>query len=1120
MDDILKSEIFIVVYGKKDGVSFEEFGGLFRQVHGYNLNLLNYGYRSLRSLLQDMKELVEIKFVNGQHIIKCKLPSKHHVVVSEGNNSLQANEQVSGLSEFLPSCGPSPGPVGKKAEQTQPAHPKQNYVKVNSTNAATGKMSKKTPNPSSSTPAKKTDPKVNNTNFATGKMSKRPPKSTCPTPAKPTGPKVSHIKSPQPIKGGLSLNKVAVTINKTNNNHGLSASPKPPMSKPQHASPAGNVAAAAAATRTNNLSISRQESHPRSSNPASSTNLKPFQGNRPASTRVVETKPFSATSGPARKPGLLPIPQTLLNSNVFDSNYMPQVTQSAILSNMSYASALTSNMSRSHFNHNEPQYAPNNTRFNLGTSVYSTNVTHPHSRTEGRTPIQPNSVIKENIKELLTQHNNGLSIFQLQKMYLFMFEQPLKFRGSATLKQLLMELKDVVKTEGVGVQMVVSPVSVENSQTTAANGDHDAVLHIAGSRQLSPHDDQILASRQHEMDPAEEHITQVVNTENYQPTLQSMQKAKETSFNLHQEEFPRLELSVPAPDVIPNQIHKKTQYKLPQSVQMHRQMNKSHGQEEMTSVCKNVIMKDAATTNGPSQIALQDLNSHRVILHSSGFSFVMGQPIDGPNNKASSVSEQDTPYDSNNMLEVPEHLLQILPNAQSSMLLLDTKPHEFSRFRVENPERLRLQPDNTKKTMKTDERTKSPTLHQTANNCDFPENTSHCRDSFQTKTVPVQTLTPSSAQPKNNSQIRNNVEQTVSSSPNKQGLDTQSQNTNNMSVLLNASSNEKAPDAQTKNVTKKTTQEEESVSPHTNDQDKANAQDIYVHGTEKATHMSPGVHEDSKAKQHKFIVQTKQFDEFNTPEMIPQNGFLTSRQEIVGPIQDVPKQPKTSVAQSRLQNHLDSPTQQKASVSPQTNDQDKANDVYVHGTEQATHMSPGVHEALNTQASKGKNNKSTLQTKQCDEFPTPKMVAQNGLLTSRQEIVSPIQDMLKQSQITVAQSELQNNLDIITPQKASVFPPTNGQDKANGYDVYVHGTEQVLNTQVNKGKQHKSTPEMVAQNGLLSTRQLVDPIQDMPKQSQISGVQSELQNNLDSTTQQEDMNKTWQTSQEQACRIL
>ncbi|XP_056399498.1 uncharacterized protein LOC130294091 isoform X2 [Hyla sarda] len=1050
MDDILKSEIFIVVYEQKDGVSFEEFGGLFRQIHGYYLNLSKYGYSSLRSLLNDMKDLVEIKITKGHQMIRCKSPSRHHVVVSHGN-------MVPGLSSALPSSGPSPDPVVRKTDQEQLT---QNRVKVNSTNSATGKKDKEKPKHTCSPPVKNTSPavnhknsplpvkcgitsnvktatnnmttnsssfclQVNSTNSASGETSKEKPKPSCNIPSKNTNPAVNDKKRPLPVKWGIRSNEKTATKNKTTNSSSFSLQvnstnsasgtiskekPKPScnipskntnpavnlknspqlvkcgfssnektatkneitnshrlsglsISKPLLASPAGNVAATSDATRTNNVSETRQESNYTFSNPTLKINVTHLQNNRSANAGAIENKVFTATSGPNKNADLLPTPKMPAKFSPFDFNSNLQIAQPGVPPIMSYASVCAHNINNNHFNRNGQQCTPNNVRFNIGNRVNSANVTQSHSRAEPRPSIPQSSVIKENIQGLLTEHANGLSIFQLQKIYLFKYRQPLKFRGSATLKQLLMELKDVVKTEGVGVQMLVFPAPAQNIQVTAASGDHDAALQgdvsllteidskkevalnphsvdslktqndeLQEATQLPLHDGQILASGPYQIDPMEGHITEVVKTENTQPIMQNMQRVERISSNAFHEGSPEEALSVSASDagVLPNQINDKPQHKTPQSEQMHHQMNKSYVREEMSYLCKNVIMKDTIVTNGPSEIAPQNSYSHRIILHSSSFSFVMGQPIDGSHNKASelyladtsSVTEQKTPYHSNNVLKGPEHSQQGLPSAKSSILVKDSKPHQLSNLYVENSEHPLLPLHNSRNTLKTNEQTEFPELQQredfqTAKNCDLTESPpSHPRDNLQTETVLVQTEKPSSIQ-KDNSQIRKTVEQAAHLPLNRQEKAPNSQITNNRNVVLEASANENTPDAQTKNIPEKKSQQEASLSPHTNDLgDGENTHSQYVHDTEQATHMSSHVHKvpdthQSETKQNESTLQTKQFDEFTSPEMIPQKSLLTPRQEIADPFQNIPTQPVISVAQSELPNNLDCITDQE-----------------------------------------------------------------------------------------------------------------------------------------------------------------------------------------------------------------
>ncbi|XP_078511083.1 uncharacterized protein LOC144770439 [Lissotriton helveticus] len=67
--------------------------------------------------------------------------------------------------------------------------------------------------------------------------------------------------------------------------------------------------------------------------------------------------------------------------------------------------------------------------------------------------------LKRNIFQVLTQYPDGMSIFQFQKMYRFMFNHILPLDGYSSVKQLLLTIPDVVKTRGLGVQMLVFPVS-------------------------------------------------------------------------------------------------------------------------------------------------------------------------------------------------------------------------------------------------------------------------------------------------------------------------------------------------------------------------------------------------------------------------------------------------------------------------------------------------------------------------------------------------------------------------------------------------------------------------------------------------------------------------------------
>ncbi|XP_044137489.1 uncharacterized protein LOC122928576 isoform X2 [Bufo gargarizans] len=542
MNEILKSEIFIVIYGKNEGVSFEEFGGLFRQVHGYYLNLSHYGYSSLRELLKDMNDLVEVKTIKGQHMMRCKSPSRHHVVVSYGNNSPQAKEQISDVSNIpLPSSGHSSGPVVSKSVQSQPTSLQQNHLKINKTSSARRKESKETSTSKSCLPAKNPDPAF------------------------------SHTKN---------LTEKTATIIKCTKDHGVSASLKSPTSNLVHARPSANVPVAAGAAKSNNISKKIHKSHFKPTNPKSVTKLTLFQNVRSTNPKVIESvECFSRTVLEVR-------------------------------SDVTYASICANNVQKSQVYQNGQQFNRNNLTFNVGTRVNSTNATQSYPRVETRASVHSNCVIKENIQLLLNQRDGGISVFQLQKLYLFQFGQPLKFRGSTTLKQLLLELKDVVKIEGVGVQMLVFPVPVETHPTNAAAiGDSDAALKGAASlftkkdiqqeivsnpyssnsfkRQNEKlQDDAQLPFHYEQINTIKGHITKVVKIDDKPSTQQKILE------NLPHERYIKSsgeELSVPATDirVVPKYINQKPQHKVPPSAQEHHQKNQSSNQDKLSCLVEN-----------------------------------------------------------------------------------------------------------------------------------------------------------------------------------------------------------------------------------------------------------------------------------------------------------------------------------------------------------------------------------------------------------------------------------------------------------------------------------------------------------------------------------------------------
>ncbi|XP_066463811.1 uncharacterized protein [Eleutherodactylus coqui] len=882
MNDILKSEIVIVLLERTEGISLEEFGGLFRQVHGYNFQLSNYGYSSLKKLLNDMKDVVDLTIVNGKDVLRCKPLERHHGEVSNGTNSSQAQEQSFGLSSVpLPSFGSSPGPVVKKHEQAQHTPVQQHPVK-----------------------------QTNSTNSATGKKSKATSKSKCSLLDKNFGPTVGHMNRPQPAKREFSSSKKTARINKTTKMQKVSATLNPPTSNTVHTRSAGKAAIAASSTAY----VSKTRRGGPIKPPKSQRNDKSTENVRSFPTRVIVNPAF------------------------------PAIPESRIRPNVSYASVCANKIQP---NPNGQQYTPNNNiKFNVETKVNPTSVTQSYSRAEPKPSIQTSSVVKKNIQVLLNQHAHGLSIFQLQKLYLLMFQQPLKFKGLATVKQFLLELRDVVKTEGVGVQMLVYPVHAKNNPATAANKDSplqgacsvfinknfqkEAILkpHNTGfmktqnyklqeAAPLALLDEKISISGQQQMDSMEGQLMKILRKP---PTPQNMPNVENIPFNADY---------VPVSDAraLPKPKNEKPQHKAP-SAQVPHQIQEIHGQEESSYFSKNVIPKENAQ-NGPSQYSPKVFLLPRLALHSSGFSFLMEQPIN-THNKASqmdladhtsSLTEQKPPYHCNNVLNGPEHF----SNANSSMPLKDEKTHQLSIVHVQNTEHLLLQEHSLMNTMQTYGQTEFPALQprldlQTANNCNMKK-PSYPTGSLETKTALVNIEKPSSIQIPSSQNTKKVENATYSTSQEKA---TSSQVINNMNPFLNALSNEKTPEAQVKNVVEKTSQQEVSISPCENDLGNANTHDL--HDTEEASLMSSNVHKavdvpTGERKENTSTLPAEEFDEFTTAEGISQSSLLPSkqRQEIVDPAESITKEPEISAALGEPQNHLENSSGQKDMNTWQTN---------------------------------------------------------------------------------------------------------------------------------------------------------------------------------------------------------
>ncbi|XP_069093469.1 uncharacterized protein [Pleurodeles waltl] len=82
LDPILKDEILVVLLQQPRGVAFGEFAGLFHRTHGYQFKLCRHGFTSLRALLDEMIDLVDVSEDPVDPLIKCK--RRHHYVFIGG----------------------------------------------------------------------------------------------------------------------------------------------------------------------------------------------------------------------------------------------------------------------------------------------------------------------------------------------------------------------------------------------------------------------------------------------------------------------------------------------------------------------------------------------------------------------------------------------------------------------------------------------------------------------------------------------------------------------------------------------------------------------------------------------------------------------------------------------------------------------------------------------------------------------------------------------------------------------------------------------------------------------------------------------------------------------------
>ncbi|XP_077313537.1 uncharacterized protein LOC143934097 isoform X2 [Lithobates pipiens] len=562
MDEIFKSEVILVVMEKEEGVSFEEFSGLFHQVHGYQLKLTNYGYKSLKNVLDDMKDEVEILNVNGQQLIKCRPPCPLNVIAPSTDISFQENEPfVTEPCSASSNKGWSQSEFTRKVNHTKPISSHEDPTPILTIDGNAEKKNNHTQkyNNSQLEPPKKDLFFLNNVadflrGFPSGlrieklkqhvlnthhidleSLSKELGYNDMPSMLKQV-PGITSLngdvffssaipKSKEQLKQvkkvkfsekrlvdylkmfpcGLKVdtlrqhmkNQYKIDLMKYSQEKGstdmVDMLQKVPGIKVLNKD---LVIASDVYKKSNNKSEATIKTTsvkcPISATPGVTKSLQ-VKIKTPQVNLAVTKPSTSRPTGTSQQLSLpthhIPFTNATINS--------PQNVHQGLRPNMSYASACASNLGTNQVNVQNLQCPPT---FNVQ-KAHSAKIAQPNHREAPKDVIQ-SSNIKDKLQLLLKSHSNGLSIFQLKKIFLLKFQQPLACRG-VSVRKILKNMEDVAYIKGVGVQMKVFPVLSEDnpsanicSDSTPQGAAVSSPLLIKNNTEHIKHSVPVLLSRQ------------------------------------------------------------------------------------------------------------------------------------------------------------------------------------------------------------------------------------------------------------------------------------------------------------------------------------------------------------------------------------------------------------------------------------------------------------------------------------------------------------------------------------------------------------------------------------------------------------------------------------------------
>ncbi|XP_053547006.1 uncharacterized protein LOC128638903 [Bombina bombina] len=442
MDDILRSEVIIVLQQQQNGVHVEDFAGLFRKTFGYEFKLSNYGYKSLKSILNDMKD--DVVLIESTHglVIKCVSLSDESAQLS-GSGVSQTDVPHVLKSQTSPTPDPVATQDNKTGNQTENEHSSTAQLGTNTSISNIPSSGQKPSNNQlhvfdqiqfqhANSPNEQSDKKITTNVAKASSSSSKKMSSTqhnCTTKTEKSQPVQKHSKTAMPQKS----------------KHFATSRPR------KHST--NSVSKIKTEKMVSNSSYIQQNKLTRTIAPSGTgTKQLPYKQTKAG----IKTSLAKQNMQQQTLSNQLVLPVNVLyNRNM--QGYQNVQTVSKVQENVLYADAIKKNLNlrQSAFQSTPIRNAQQN-KENHNLQTFHPSPCIP--RTEHMAPaLSP--TVKQNIQKVLMIHTNGISIFQLQKVYNFMFRQPLSLNRFSSMKQLLMKIKDVVNIQGLGVQTRLYPIS-------------------------------------------------------------------------------------------------------------------------------------------------------------------------------------------------------------------------------------------------------------------------------------------------------------------------------------------------------------------------------------------------------------------------------------------------------------------------------------------------------------------------------------------------------------------------------------------------------------------------------------------------------------------------------------